>query len=1171
MPEDLQSICAGEGLLVEFTASDACGTTASCIGEIRLLDTTPPGFDNCGEVADLILECSDNNEDAIQSWLDSFTASDECGSVTIGDDYSANDLNTICTGEAGYTVTFTARDNCGATSFCSGTIYLYDTKSPVLDDCPSEALILECGQDNEQAIDEWLSTVSATDLCSSFGVSNDYEEENLEVICPNAPAGAGLIVTFTAEDECGNSSTCQGEIRLQGSADPVLENCPVEPLILECGEDNQEMLANWLGSVTATGVCSPAVVDHDFDLDNLDVLCSIDQEGLTVTFEASDDCGNTASCTGVIKLLDTQSPGFDQELPPSPITVDCNDIPDAVVLTATDACQGALLVDLAELVTEGDCAGEYTISRTWTATDNCQNSVAHTQLVTVVNAGDPVFDQETPQDATVSCDDIPAPAILTATGICSQALVSFNEDESDEICAGSYTITRTWVAEDECGDRKQHQQVLTVQDTEAPQFDGDLPVSEIFQSCDLPVLPAAILTATDNCNPNVVVVFSEVIDQGEDDCPESYSVIRQWRVSDGCNQNVHNQVVYVSDDTAPELDLQVSFTFNTDPNSCGAADVVLDIPEPTDNCDQNPELELSRADGLPMNSEYPVGCTIVTATVTDNCGNSDSFDTEVCVVDNEFPIFLSCPEDIMSCSATASWDLPEVSDNCSAMITNVTADSGAEFPVGETEVVVTAMDDSGNTITCSFLVVRNPMVVEIISSDYNGYGVRCTGGSDGWLEAVTEGGFGEDRTYSWSNGMETAAIEDLPADVYTVLVVDEEGCTIQATTLVSEPQQMFVNEEIMDIRCPIDSYLDGVEGAGYYELSPTGGTGTYQYYWSSTYEEFEDPGTASINVLRAGTYYFTVTDGNNCYEVGQAEFTQPDPITISGDLDSMTDGFSGNILPVYYNALVIDVAGGSGDYIYDWDRSGYVRFDIDHDSDNSGEAVTIIYADDAEWVVTVTDMNGCSAETVFTNDSGSGGGNPSVSDQGTILDIDDFIITGQSYDGEVLGTIELTVVGGQEPYTYNWSGPGYSNGPDVNLHYITELDFGFYEVTVTDSGSPQQSTEGFYYVPLDRSSGRLKAQAADSEPQVVLDAFPNPFSESTNLSVWSGTEGNTSIELLDCQGKLIDVIHRTHLKAGELQRLELDAGTYNLRAGLYLLRLVGPDQSMSTIKLVIAD
>ncbi len=263
-----------------------------------------------------------------------------------------------------------------------------------------------------------------------------------------------------------------------------------------------------------------------------------------------------------------------------------------------------------------------------------------------------------------------------------------------------------------------------------------------------------------------------------------------------------------------------------------------------------------------------------------------------------------------------------------------------------------------------------------------------------------------------------------------------------------------------------------------------------------------------------------------------------------GSLANTTEGSNGTILPAYYNTHQINVGGGTPPYTYDFDRTGYVRWSVSpSDVDGYNEELTIIYADNAEWVVTVTDANGCvTTALIFTNDSGAGGGNASVSSNGDILDIDAFAITGESASIQN-GAIDITVVGcGGGPYTYEWTGPG---GFTSNAEDIGGLTSGFYEVTVSCG---TQVSEGWYWVPKDRRSGRLKTEQTGS-----LGIFPNPFAEQTTISYSVQEASEVTIEVFDVSGRLLETVFEGEAQAN--RDYQLPFSNSQLVAGVYLVKM----------------
>ena len=142
---------------------------------------------------------------------------------------------------------------------------------------------------------------------------------------------------------------------------------------------------------------------------------------------------------------DTKAPSLHNV--PADITVECDSVPaPATGVTASDNCDTGPVVSFAQVETNGSCAGRYTLTRTWTATDSCGNSRSQSQLVTVIDTTDPVL-HGVPTDVTVDCDSVPAPATPTASDNCdSNPSISFSETRIDGSCPNSYTLLRTWTA-----------------------------------------------------------------------------------------------------------------------------------------------------------------------------------------------------------------------------------------------------------------------------------------------------------------------------------------------------------------------------------------------------------------------------------------------------------------------------------------------------------------------------------------------------------------------------------------------------------------------------------------------------------------------------------------------------------------------------------------------------
>lgn len=107
--------------------------------------------------------------------------------------------------------------------------------------------------------------------------------------------------------------------------------------------------------------------------------------------------------------------------------------------------------------------------------------------------------------------------------------------------------------------------------------------------------------------------------------------------------------------------------------------------------------------------EYAVGSTVVTYTVRNEAGASDTCQMEVTVVDTQAPQ-ITCPVNVVAssdpgqCGATVTLEEPVVFDNCGASQVSVASSHASFFPVGTTVVTYTATDADDNVATCTVSV-----------------------------------------------------------------------------------------------------------------------------------------------------------------------------------------------------------------------------------------------------------------------------------------------------------------------------------------------------------------------------------------------------------------------------------------------------------------------------------
>jgi hypothetical protein len=128
-----------------------------------------------------------------------------------------------------------------------------------------------------------------------------------------------------------------------------------------------------------------------------------------------------------------------------------------------------------------------------------------------------------------------------------------------------------------------------------------------------------------------------------------------------------------------------------------------------------------------------------------------------------------------------------------------------------------------------------PLAITEIISNFNGFNISCNGASDATIDLIVSGGTisGSLYNYTWStsdgSGLQPN-IEDqtgLGPGTYTVLVEDENACTITKTYVITEPELIdYKLDAKNDISC-----FGANDGS--INITVTKGTGVYNYAWTT--------------------------------------------------------------------------------------------------------------------------------------------------------------------------------------------------------------------------------------------------------------------------------------------------------------------------------------------------
>ncbi|MBV6443508.1 MAG: hypothetical protein EPGJADBJ_05279 [Saprospiraceae bacterium] len=172
-----------------------------------------------------------------------------------------------------------------------------------------------------------------------------------------------------------------------------------------------------------------------------------------------------------------------------------------------------------------------------------------------------------------------------------------------------------------------------------------------------------------------------------------------------------------ADNTPPVVECPQNITVDIAGNDC-STNVNIPLPIASDACSGVDSITR-----VPSSDIFNSGVTSVIFTVTDSAGNSAACSLLVTVNDNAPPFFTDCPTGIttpapgFNCQTLVNWQPPVASDPCGqanlTITSNYTPDS--LFSVGQTMVLYTVTDASGNSANCSFLVAIQDTAAPIIT------------------------------------------------------------------------------------------------------------------------------------------------------------------------------------------------------------------------------------------------------------------------------------------------------------------------------------------------------------------------------------------------------------------------------------------------------------------------
>jgi SprB repeat/Secretion system C-terminal sorting domain len=329
----------------------------------------------------------------------------------------------------------------------------------------------------------------------------------------------------------------------------------------------------------------------------------------------------------------------------------------------------------------------------------------------------------------------------------------------------------------------------------------------------------------------------------------------------------------------------------------------------------------------------------------------------------------------------------------------------------EGSYLCTITDNNGCTVVTNIFEVESPSAINLTNFIIDN--ATCSAGGS---IALTVGGGTGSFNYNWSSGATGATLMNANAGVYNCTVTDAAGCTFvtQSFTILLEDSDLNLNSfNAVHITC-----FGLANGAININVS---GTGTpFGFNWNN------GATTQNISNLASGNYTCTITDVNGCSVVSSTiTITQPAaPLAINNvTSNNLTCANANN------GSITLTVSGGTPPYTYNWITGG-----------NSS---TISNLPSGTYNCTITDNNGCTLVS------------PSVTiTSPSAISITNALLTDASCGQADNGSIDISVSGGQSPYTYLWN-----NG--ATTQDLNSISSGIYNCVITDNNGCNISSPGY--------------------------------------------------------------------------------------------------------------
>ncbi len=341
-------------------------------------------------------------------------------------------------------------------------------------------------------------------------------------------------------------------------------------------------------------------------------------------------------------------------------------------------------------------------------------------------------------------------------------------------------------------------------------------------------------------------------------------------------------------------------------------------------------------------------------------------------------------------------------------------DTNASINPGMDEILCNLLDDNCNGMADD--IFETPLEYELISVNPE----ACFGSSDGSINLEIISGTAP-YEFAWSNGMLTTApsLFNLREGLYNCTINDASGCiSITDSTFVDSDHQLLISVQTLET----PDCLGADDGA----ISIIAGNGVppYEYQWNN------GESGSSIDHLPSGLYWASVSDAAGCQLI-----TETFDLSIDNSLDAGVEFIKHIDCFANQNGVIrVNANSGTEPFEYQWAHGP-----------NTAEVSQLSRG---LYTVTIIDAMGC--EQILKDIE--------IKQPDRLEIVVNNIENNLCYNNQD-GSIQVTAIGGEAPYSFLWSNGSLNDD-------ISNLSAGFYALTVSDINgcsyetAPIRVTEG---------------------------------------------------------------------------------------------------------------